>query len=139
MKIIYIKTFLRASISLSFLSAVADRFGIWSNNISVWGNWNNFLIYTQSLIPWLYISFIPYIAIIATIAEIIFSLALLLGFKTALFAKLSAYLLLFFAIAMISSTGFKGVFDYSVLTASAAAFSLSSIKDKFFEIDSLNL
>ncbi len=42
-----VKLLLRLAISLGFLSAVADRFRIWSIEISVWGNWGNFLNYTQ--------------------------------------------------------------------------------------------
>jgi hypothetical protein len=47
-----IKLFLRLAISLSFLSAVADRFGMWSIEISAWGNWNNFVAYTNNINPW---------------------------------------------------------------------------------------
>jgi len=31
--------------------------------------------------------------------------------------------------------GMKGVFDYSVFTASAAAFALNLMKDKYLELD----
>jgi thiosulfate dehydrogenase (quinone) large subunit len=40
--------FLRLTISASFLSAVADRFGGWSADVSAWGNWINFLKYIWS-------------------------------------------------------------------------------------------
>lgn len=46
-----IKLFLRLAIAGGFLSAVADRFGIWNSNIA-WGNWSNFVAYTQSILPW---------------------------------------------------------------------------------------
>ena len=72
---------------------------------------------------------------IATVDELIFALCLLIGYKTEYFAKLSGFLLLFFALAMLSSTGIKGVFDYVVFTASAAAFALSLMKEKFLELD----
>lgn len=52
-----------------------------------------------------------------------------------MFAKLSGYLLLIFALSMSSSTGIKGALDYSVFTAAGAAFALSSIKEKYFELD----
>lgn len=48
-----IKLFLRLALSFSFLSAVADRFGLWPAQISVWGNWENFIAYTQVINPWL--------------------------------------------------------------------------------------
>lgn len=47
-----VKIFLRLALSAGFLSAVADRFGIWSKEVSVWGNWDSFLNYTQVINPW---------------------------------------------------------------------------------------
>jgi thiosulfate dehydrogenase [quinone] large subunit len=130
-----IKLFLRFALSVSFLSAVADRFGWWPAKISVWGNWENFVAYTQVINPWLPTALVSPAAIAATAAEVIFPVCLLLGFKTELVAKLSGILLLLFALAMVFSTGIKGAFDYSVFTASAAAFALSTMKEKYLEVD----
>ena len=130
-----IKLFLRLVISASFLSAVADRFGFWQQKVSAWGNWHSFLDYTQLINPLIPKSLIPLLGLTATMAEIVFASCLLIGFKTELFAKLSGYLLLIFGLTMCFSTGIKGVFDYSVLSAAAAAFALSSMKEKYFEID----
>ena len=132
-----IKLYLRLAISMGFLSAVADRFGIWSKKVSVWGNWNNFLEYTKLINPWFPDSLIPLIGILATGAEIVLAFFLLIGFKTELFAKLSGVLLLTFALAMTFSTGIKGAFDFSVFSASAGAFALSLIREKYLELDSL--
>jgi len=132
-----IKLFLRLAISIGFLSAVADRFGMWGKENSAWGTWDSFLEYTQLLNPWIPKSLIPTMGIIATVAEITFAVFLLIGFKTELFAKLSGFLLLIFAISMTFSTGIKGAFDYSVFTASAGAFALSLMKDKYLELDNL--
>lgn len=134
-----IKLFLRLAIAIGFLSAVADRFGMWREEVSAWGNWENFLSYTELINPWIPSSLIPTIGIIATVAEVVFAIFLLIGFKTELFAKLSGFLLLIFAISMTFSTGIKGAFDFSVFTASAGAFALSAIKEKYFELDSLIL
>lgn len=76
-----IKLFLRFAISIGFLSAVADRFGLWSKEVSVWGNWNSFLEYTQLINPWIPDSVIPTIGIIATAAEIILAIFLISGLK----------------------------------------------------------
>lgn len=132
-----IKLFLRFAISLSFLSAVADRFGIWSIEVSAWGNWDSFVASTKTINPWFPDSLIPVVAIVATAVEIVFAMCLLVGFKTELFAKLSGFLLLIFALSMTFSTGIKGAFDYSVFTAAAGAFALSFMKDKYFELDNL--
>ncbi|UTW65460.1 DoxX family protein [bacterium SCSIO 12643] len=123
-----IKLFLRISIAFSFLSAVADRLGLWKSEISVWGNWDSFVAYTEVINPWFPNSIIPIIAILATVAEVFLAIGLLIGYKTELFAKLSGLLLLLFAIAMTFSTGIKGAFDYSVFTAAAAAFALNIIR-----------
>ena len=40
--------FLRIALAFSMLSAVADRFGIWTENVS-WGNWASFEDYTRTL------------------------------------------------------------------------------------------
>ncbi len=132
-----IKLFLRLAISFSFLSAVADRFGLWGEKYSAWGNWDNFIVYTKLINPWLLESLVQSAGIIATGAETIFAICLLIGFKTELFAKSSGFLLLLFALAMTFSTGVKGAFDYSVFSASAGAFAISVIKDKYLELDNL--
>lgn len=87
--------------------------------------------------PWIPNSLIPTIGILATVAEIVFAIFLIIGFKTELFAKLSGFLLLIFALAMTFSTGIKGALDFSVFIASAGAFALSLMKEKFLELDSL--
>ena len=137
MKLGLIKLFLRMAIAAAFLSAVADRFGWWAPEISVWGTWENFLSYTQMINPWIPLSMIPAVGWIATIAEIVLAILLIVGFKTSFAAKCSGILLLLFAMAMVFSTGIKGALDYSVFTAAAAAFALSVMHEKFLELDSL--
>lgn len=132
-----IKLFLRMAISLSFLSAVADRFGMWGKEVSVWGNWDSFLQYTEMINPWFPNSMISIVGILATTAEVVFAVFLLVGFKTEFVAKLSGFLLLLFALSMTFSTGIKGAFDYSVFSASAGAFALSLMKEKYLELDNL--
>lgn len=128
------KLFLRIAISLGFLSAVADRFGLWPKEVSVWGNWKSFVAYTQQINPWVSGKLVEALAITATVAEIVFALFLLIGFKTSLFAKLSGFMLLLFALAMTFSLGIKAPLDYSVYIASGAAFALSTMKEKYLEI-----
>ncbi len=130
-----IKLFLRLSLAIGFLSAVADRLGWWPVEVSAWGNWGSFLDYTQTLNPWFPAATIPSVGFLITALEVIFAIGLIVGFKTAIVAKLSGYLLLVFAFAMLFTTGIKGVFDYSVFTASAGAFSLSFLKGNFLELD----
>ena len=132
-----LKVFLRLSIAVGFLSAVADRFGLWPKEVSAWGNWNNFLDYTQLINPWFPQFLIPFLGICATSVEILFAVCLLIGFKTELFAKSSGVLLLLFGLSMILALGIKPPLDYSVFPAAAAAFALGMMKEKFLEIDTL--
>lgn len=133
----YLKLFLRLALSATFLSAVADRFGYWPEKISVWKNWAGFLEFTKLMNPWFPDAMIPTLAYTATGAEILFGICLIIGFKTKLFAILSAILLAIFAISMTFSFGIKAPFDYSVFTATGAALALSMLKVKFLEIDSI--
>ena len=132
----YIKLFLRLSIAIGFLSAVADRFGLYAKEISAWGNWSAFVDYTQQMNPWFSEEIIPVLAILATAFEVVFAICLLIGFKTELTAKLSGFLLLIFGVSMIVAFGIKPALDYSVFGVSAAAFALSTMKNKYIEIDS---
>jgi uncharacterized membrane protein YphA (DoxX/SURF4 family) len=137
MNAIIIKLFLRFGIGLGFLSAVADRLGLWPAEISAWGNWDSFLAYTGLINPFIPKLLIPAMGVIATAAELIFGICLIVGFRTELIAKLSGYLMLIFALAITFSSGIKGAFDYSVFAASAGAFALSMMKNKYLELDLL--
>ncbi len=131
--------FLRIAIAATFLSAVADRFGIWGapgQPSVVWGNWENFRIYSN-----LVNSFVPeaignILAIVATGFEIIFSVLLLIGYKTRIVAISAGLLLLCFALAMTVSFGIKAPLDYSVWVDVTACFLLASIPSYAYSMDS---
>lgn len=133
------KLFLRIAIGIGFLSAVADRFGLWPAEISAWGNWESFLNYTELINPFIPKMLIPTLGTIATSAELLFGVCLIIGFRTELVAKLSGYLMLIFGLSITFSTGIKGALDYSVFAASAGAFALSTMKEKCWELDTLFL
>lgn len=135
MYIKFIKIFLRFGVGFGFLSAVADRLGLWPAEISAWGNWESFLSYTKTISPLIPEMLVPVVGIIVTGAEVLFGISLIIGLKTELMAKLSGYLMLIFALAITFSSGIKGAFDYSVFAASAGAFSLSIMKEKYLELD----
>lgn len=132
----FAQLFLRLALGAGFLSASADRFGLWKENVA-WGNWANFVDYTGQLVPFLSDSMTNVAAIIATALEIIFGIALILGWKTKIFALLSGILLLIFAFSMAFTLGIKAPLDFSVFSASAGAFLLSTLSPGFLEIDIL--
>lgn len=117
--------FLRVALSAGFLSAIADRFGWWPKEVSAWGDWQNFVVYTQSLNAFAPDSVVPFLAYSATGLEIVLGILLLTNYKTNWVAKASSALLLLFALSMTFSKSIKVPLDYSVFTASAAAFALS--------------
>jgi uncharacterized membrane protein YphA (DoxX/SURF4 family) len=129
-KIFVAQLFARIAVSASFISAVADRFGIWGpsgDSGIVWGNWNNFLEYSNSINSWLPSSAGNFLALSATALEIILPLFLLTGYKTKYAAGAAGILLMMFAISLTISFGIKATLDYSVLTGIAACFLISSI------------
>lgn len=123
----YVEWYLRIAIALSFLSASADRFGLWPAELSAWGNWTSFVQYTGTLLFFLPDSLVTASAIVATALEIAFGIALFTTYKTPFVAFCSGVLLLMFALGMAISLGIKVPFDYSVFSASAGAFGLSVI------------
>ncbi|WP_175621450.1 DoxX family protein [Chryseobacterium schmidteae] len=128
--------FLRLAISVTMLSAVADRFGFWGDN-SAWGNWENFEKYTRQLTFFLPKTLSTFSAYAATFLEILFPLMLILGFKTKIAAYGTGFLLLVFALSMSIALGIKAPLDYSVWVGSAAAFLLATQKEFYFSIDTL--
>src|SRR5271163_1193509 len=87
---------LRLALAASFLSAVADRFGICGKSgeprVS-WGDFAHFVVYTERLTSIVPQPLGPSIAWIATVAEIVLALALLVGCQTR--AAAGSLLLLF--------------------------------------------
>jgi thiosulfate dehydrogenase (quinone) large subunit len=120
--------FLRIALAAAFLSAVADRFGIWGRPGTpgvAWGNFATFEAYTALLNWFLPHSLIPALAWFDTALEILLGVLLLLGLATRATSMLSGVLLLLFALAMTFSTGLESALSYSVFSASAGAFLLA--------------
>lgn len=134
--------FLRLAISGSFLSAVADRFGIWGKPGSmhvVWGNWENFLRYSNTVNSFAGPQWNSLLAIVATGLEILLSVLLITGYKVRWAAIATGILLLCFAAAMTYSFGVKPALDYSVWTGAAGAFLLSCFNLYAYSIDNLTV
>jgi uncharacterized membrane protein YphA (DoxX/SURF4 family) len=131
---------LRIGLGVGFLSAVADRFGLWGAfgqpNVE-WGNFSRFLDYTQTLNWYLPAGAIPALGIIATGAEIVFGLLLIVGWRTRAAALLSGLLLLTFAEAMTLALGIKAPLNYAVLTGIGGAMLLASCERFPFSVDEL--
>lgn len=124
------KWFLRIALAAGFLSAVADRFGIWgqpgSPNVA-WGDWQPFVKYVAALNWFAPEPVIPLLAWAATLAEIVIAIGLLIGWKLRWFALAGGLLLMSFALTMTMALGIKAPLDFSVFGAAAGAFLLAAI------------
>lgn len=117
--------FTRFALAAGFISAVCSRLGLWGTKSS---GWSSFVAYTAGVNSFLPTSLAPALAVISTILELVFAVALLFGLKTQLAAIGTFILLMIFALAMTISSGIKEPLDYSVFAAAAAALSLATIK-----------
>ena len=125
--------FLRLGLSFAFLSAVADRFGLWGAPGApgvAWGDWPHFMGYFDRLNPWLPAALRPLVAGVVTIAEALLGAGLLLPWWTAWTAGASGALLTTFALAMTVVLGPKAPLDYSVWSAAGGAFLLAAWSGK---------
>ena len=115
----------RLAFGITFLSAVADRFGLWGPYGAphvAWGDWAHFDHYCGVLNSYAPAAFIPALAWISTALEIAFGLAFLAGFQLEYVAYGFAALFALFAFGMTWGTGVKSPLDASVFADAAGAF-----------------
>lgn len=115
--------YLRVALGSAFLSAVADRFGLWGK-YGTWRNFANFEQYTAQVNSFMPAFTIPFLAWAATAAELSVGVGLILGIWRRWVALGAAGLLFLFATAMAISFGIKSPLDFSVYSASAGALLL---------------
>lgn len=130
--------FLRLALGIGFILPVLDRFGLLGAagepNVG-WGNWPDFVAYTNSLMPYLSSSIAEIIAAIATAGEVVFGILLILGYKTRIMAIGSCVLTLSFALSMMIFAGYRAPFNYSVYVDSAASLLLAAVPVYKWSID----
>jgi uncharacterized membrane protein YphA (DoxX/SURF4 family) len=114
----------RIALGAAFLSAVADRFGLWGQ-YGGWGNFANFMKYTAQVNSFVPAFAIPYLAWAATVAESCLGVALIVGLWPRWVALGAALLMAMFGTAMAISFGVKSPMDYSVFSASSGALLLA--------------
>lgn len=120
----------RLALAAAFLSAVADRFGVWGPPGSegvAWGSVPKYEEYVALLNWFLPQSLISPIGWAATIAEVAIAIGLIVGWQLRWFALAAGVLLTIFAVAMFAALGPKPPLDYSVLSAASAAFLLAAV------------
>ncbi len=128
--------YLRLALGAAFLSGIADRFGLYTGRNAGYGDFNGFRRYTAQVNSFMPAFTIPFLAWAATVAELGFGLALILGIWPRWVALGSAVLLVLFGIAMAISFGIKSPLDYSVFSASAGALVLAFYHNRKSETNS---
>ncbi len=134
----WIASLLRLPIAIGFLSAVCDRLGLLGKSGTpgiAWGDFAHFTAYTAQVNSFMPAAIIPVLAVAATVCEIVFGIALLLGWRIRWFALGSAVLLFLFATAMTVSG--LSQFEYGVYAMSAGAWALSTTDPSLVSVDSM--
>ena len=132
-KIYWASWVVRVALAAAFLSAVADRLGFWGTPGSAgvaWGDVAHYEAYVAQLNWFLPSALISPVGWIATFAEFVIAVGLLIGWKLRWFALAAAVLLAVFASTMCVAFGPKGPLDYSVLSAAGAALFLFAMTSK---------
>jgi putative oxidoreductase len=132
--------FLRLALGIGFLLPVMDRFGWFGpagSNGTSWGNWENFVAYTNTLMPYLNAGAANIMGAIATAGELVFGVLLILGYKTRLAAIGSFLLTLAFAFSMFFFADMRAPFSYSVFSDSAASLLLAAVPVYKWSLDAV--
>ncbi len=132
---------LRLALGIGFLLPVMDRLG-WlgapgGGNAS-WGNWANFVAYTNTMLPFLSKGGASFMGLIASIAEVLFGICLIIGFKPRMAALGAAILTLVFGLCMAIFLGIHAPFKYPVFVFTGAGLLLSSIPEYKWSLDKLS-
>lgn len=134
----FAQMYLRLALGIGFILPVLDRLGYLgapgSPNVG-WGNWTNFVAYTQSLVPYLSLQLANFSGLVATILEVVFGILLIVGYKTKLAAFGSSLLTLVFALSMLFFAGYRAPFNYSVFVVSASSLLLACFNEYKWSID----
>ena len=123
--------FLRFALAAGFLSAVADRFGLWGPPGTpgvAWGGFDPFLAYTDKLLWFLPAGLVPAAGWASTVLEVALAVGLLVGVWLRAVALATGVLLSVFAVTMTVALGPEPPLSYSVWPAAAGAFLLASLR-----------
>lgn len=131
---------LRLALGITFLTPVSDRLGILgpkgTGNIE-WGNWDNFIDYTATLMPIFDRPVVNIMGFIATISEFLIAVLLIVGYRTKYAAAGASLITLTFILFMTLSVGIQKPINYGVFTAATASFLLAWVPNYEWSLDNL--
>lgn len=123
-------TAVAVALGITFLGAVADRFGVFGGpgdpGVS-WGNWETFVRYSGDLLPFVSPPFVLAAAMAATLVEVILGAALIVGWQRRWIGKTAAGLLVTYLVAMATTVGIWEAIRYGVPILVGGALLVSAI------------
>jgi uncharacterized membrane protein YphA (DoxX/SURF4 family) len=131
---------LRLALGAGFILPVLDRFGFLGGPGSkgvAWGSWPVFVRYAHSMLPFLPASLAGATAGMATAAEIVFGLCLIIGFQVRPMAAGAALLTFIFGLCMAVFLGIAAPFNYPVFVFTGGAWLLATIPVSRWGVDAL--
>jgi len=131
---------LRLALGLGFILPVMDRSGLFGPPGVAgvnWGDWSHFIDNTNKLMPFFGRPIANIMGILATLAEAIFGICLIAGFKIKQVALGAGLLTLLFGFCMAAFISIKTPFNYPVFVFTGGAFVLSGIGYYKWSIDEL--
>ena len=129
---------LRCSLGIGFLLPVLDRigfFGTFGDANVAWGDWQNFVAYTHTLMPYVNISMASFFGFLATAGEVLCGILLLVGYKIRYAAFGSFALTLIFALSMMFFLHYRAPFNFSVFVVSFSSLMLTTFHNFPWSID----
>jgi putative oxidoreductase len=129
---------LRIALGAGFLVTISDRLGLlgpFGNRNIEWGSWENFISYTNTLMPFLDKPAVNIMGAMATLAEAAIGILLIIGFKTRQVAIGSCILTLIFAISMTLFLGIKAPINFAVFPFCTASLLLATMPAYEWSID----
>jgi len=136
----FAQLFARIALGLGFLLPVFDRLGILGAPGSgkvAWGDWPHFVAYTHTLMPFTNLVTANIAGLLATIAEVVLGVCLIVGFKTKWMGLGAALITFTFAVFMIASLGIAAPFNYPVFVFTGAGLLLFTQHSFRWSIDAL--
>ena len=130
--------FLRLALGVGFLMPVMDRIGLMGSHSSggpTWGDWKHFIDYTNTLIPFASRPIANIMGFFATIAEAVFGICLIIGFRIKEVALGAGILTLVFGLCMAIFLSIGAPFSYPVFVFTGGALVLSGIDHYKWSID----
>ncbi|HEY4198908.1 MAG TPA: hypothetical protein VGM63_25385 [Mucilaginibacter sp.] len=129
---------LRLALGAGFLLPVMDRMGVmgpYGANGVTWGDWQHFVDYTHTLVPFANRLVANILSVLATIGEFVFGICLIIGFRIKEAALGAGLLTLGFGLCMAIFVSISTPFSYPVFVFTGSALVLSGIGHYNWSID----